>query len=524
MISVSDAWKEIHKQPLLPETFVEISVGVTDVGVEDELTVTGTNEAMFSRSRFSVKNTSSTTPPKYATLEHNLWALDGSRTVVPSSGTYATPGYVSQDDSLGGVSMVLDEVRQTTIPGLTITWSSEYGEYATDFKVEAKNGDTVVATTTVTGNTSNVTEVVLELTNYDSLTITILGWSEPKHRARIDFISFGHVMVFTKNDIFSYTHEQYGDLNSAELPKNSITFTLDNSDGRWNPSNPTGLARYLSERQRVIVRYGLDVNGVTEWIKAGTFYLSEWRTPSNGMEASFSARDSFEFLINDKSPALRGKISALVNVVALSLPADVVVNIDSALDDYIVTELGEDTQAELIQMGANATRCIIRHDRDGNVNIEPLNLAQTDYVIASALSYTHPEVTLSKPLREVSVRYGEEADDTHYNLSVGNSGERQTVENPFIVSEDQAVLVAEWVRDTMKNRKTVTGEFRADPRLDLFDIVAVESKYGVITPVAITNIQYSYTGAFRASYTGRVLVNENKNTLGTFVLGTSKLS
>ncbi len=511
MIPVSDAWKEIHKQPLLPETFVEISVGVTDVGVEDEMTVTGTNEAVFSRSRFSVRNTSSATPPKYATLEHNLWALDGSRGVVPSSSPYTTPGYVSQDDSLGGVSMVLDEVRETSVPGLTITWSDEYGEYATDFKVEAKNGDTVVATTTVTGNTSVVTEVALELTDYDSLTVTVLGWSEPLHRARIDFISFGHVMVFTKNDIFSYTHEQYGDLNSAELPKNSITFTLDNSDGIWNPSNPTGLARYLSERQRVIVRYGLDVDGVTEWIKAGTFYLSEWRTPSNGMEASFSARDSFEFLVNEKAPAIMGKLSTLVELAAMRLPDDVAVKVDPALDDYTVTELGEDTRAEMVQMGANATCCVIRHDRDGNINIEPLNLTQTDYTITSALSYTHPEVTLSKPLREVSVRYGEENADTRYDLSVGNSGEKQTVDNPFVVSEDQAILVAEWVRDTMKQRKTVSGEYRADPRLDLFDLVAVESKYGTIDTVAITNIKYAYTGSFRGSYVGRVLTGENKS-------------
>jgi hypothetical protein len=223
------------------------------------------------------------------------------------------------------------------------------------------------------------------------------------------------------------------------------------------------------------------------------------------MEAVFEARDSFEFIINEKAPAQWGGLGTLIAHTKMTMPLDVVMNIDPSLDQYIVTELGEDTQAELVQMGANAGRCVIRHDRDGNVNIEPLNLTQTDYVITSDLSYTHPEVTLSKPLREVSVRYGEQTDAPRFDLLVSKVGEKQTVDNPFILSEEQASLVAEWVRDTMQNRKTVTGEFRADPRLDLYDIVSVESKYGVITPVAITNIKYSYTGSFRATYTGRVL-------------------
>lgn len=80
--------------------------------------------------------------------------------------------------------------------------------------------------------------------------------------------------------IISYSHEQSGDLLTGAIPKHSIEFTVNNIDGRWNPSNPTGLEKYLSERQKLIVRYGMDVDGTIEWIKAGTFYLSEWSAPS----------------------------------------------------------------------------------------------------------------------------------------------------------------------------------------------------------------------------------------------------
>jgi hypothetical protein len=79
-------------------------------------------------------------------------------------------------------------------------------------------------------------------------------------------------------------------------------------------------------------------------------------------------------------------------------------------------------------------------------------------------------------------------------------------------------MIADWVKETIEPRKIVTGEFRADPRLDLYDIVSVESKYGSIDWVVITDIKYTYSGSFRASYTGHVI-----NT-PVFVLNQSRLN
>ena len=504
MIAVSDAWKDIQQRFILPETFLEITCGITDVGVQDLVVPSGTNEAKFSTVENIAGNTGSITAKRYATLERNLWALDGSRSVIPDDGPYGNAGYVSNNFSYAGVELTFPEPRQTAIPGLTLTWSSEYGEYPTQFSVTAKNGDTVVASAYVGDNTSSVSVVNMEMVDYDSLTIEVYAWSLPDHRARIDLVMFGHVISFGKNDVMRFTHEQHGDLNSGELTKNSIEFALDNSTGQWNPSNPTGLGRYLSERQKVNVRYGMDVNGSTEWIKAGTFYLSEWRTPANGMEASFVARDVFEYLLNEPYTGARsGTLQEFVTAAFADAPEDLELSVDDSLGSITATlDESEHTRAEVAQMSANAAGCIIRHDRNGKTFIEPLNAEHSGYSITTALSYAHPEMTLAKPLKSVSVSYG---DSQAYVLDVAQSGETQTVNNPLVVTQGQAQTLAEWVRDTMESRKTIDGEFRADPRLDLFDIVTVESKYGQIAPVAITNIKYHYSGAFRASYTGRVL-------------------
>lgn len=508
MIAVSDAWKNIQYRFLLPETFVEIDCTITEASVQGEAEIFGENEEVFSNTASVLYDTTKTV--KYATNELNLWALDGTMTITPDSAPYADAGYASSIDAKGSVTVKLPEVHSNPTSGVTITWSSRYDEYPSEFTITAKNGDDVVLEKVVTGNTSQVTAVFEQLQNYDSLTISVSDWDLPYRRVRIEKVVMGYVMTFTKKEIFGYTHEQNGHLNSGELPKNSIDFTLDNTDGKWNPSNPEGLEQYLSERQKIKVRYGLDVDGVVEWIKAGTFYLSEWRVPSNGLEASFVARDIFEYLLNETyTGRTTGTLYEFVVDAFRSagVPDDFVYDISDVLRNY-TAELPEDEHkcAEIIQMCANAASCVCYQDRDGVLHIIPFDKTLSDYTITSALSYSHPEVELSKPLKNVSVSYGDDRETYLISPPIGQSGEVQTVSNPLVSTETQASSVARWVADMLSTRQTVKGEYRADPRLDVFDVVTVESdKYGTLTPVAITNIKYSYSGSFKATYTGRVL-------------------
>lgn len=507
MIAVSDAWKAVQPRFLLPETFVEVDCTIVDADTQESATIRGENEAVFSNTASTLYDT--TKMVKYATTELNLWALDGSVSITPDSPPYADVGYSSDADSTGKVIVTLPEVHNSATSGVTITWGSRYDEYPSEFTVTAKNGETVVFERHITGNTSQVTALFEQFQNYDSIEISVLGWDLPYRRVRIEKVVIGYVMTFGKKDIFSYTHEQIGHLNSGGLPKNSVSFTLDNTDGKWNPSNSTGIGQYLSERQKIKVRYGLDVDGVVEWIKAGTFYLSEWRVPSNGLEAIFVARDIFEYLLNETYTGIRtGTLYELIVAAFKSagVPDDFTYRLSSILQTYSATlDDGEYKCAEIIQMCANAAQCVCYQDREGILHIEPLDKTQSDYMITSALSYSHPEVELSKPLKNVSVSYGT---DQTYLLSppISYSGEIQTVNNPLVENSTQASAIARWVADMLKTRQTVGGEYRADPRLDVFDIVTVESeKYGTLSPVVITDIRYNYTGSFKATYTGRVL-------------------
>lgn len=509
MITVSDAWKDIQQRFLLPETHIEIDCGVFDDEAQSVAEASGTSEAVFSNAPGVVKELNNVA--KYATLEHNLWLLDGTHTVLPSSGTYENAGYVSDVESTGSVTVTFPTIRTNAVSGITVTWSQKFDEYAKTFSVFGMNGEETVGEVTVTNNKDRTSIVYLPLQNYESVIVQVHEWSIPNRRVRIENIVIGHVLKFTKSDLLSFTHEMDGDLLSGKLPKYSIEFTLDNSDGQWDPNNPTGMAQYLSERQKITVKYGLDVNGTVEWIKAGTFYLSEWHAPPNGLEARFVARDIFEFMMGvEMQSAQTSNISELINS---AIPEGFSAVYDSSLPDYSYDYnpiIVVDTAAEMVQKCANAVRAILKFDRDGVLHIEPLNKTISEYIylanttgIPLSLSYTYPEITLSKPLKKVSVVGG---GSISYVLDdVNASGERQTLVNGYIIDETNAEQVAEWVSSILKNRKTIRGEFRADPRLDLYDIVRVEDRYGRLLTVAITNIKYTFSGSFRGIYTGRVL-------------------
>ena len=516
MIEVSDAWKDIQQRFLLPETFIEIDCGITDDEAQSVASASGTNETAFSNAPGVVDNLTDVT--KYATLEHNLWALDGTQSILPASGTYSNAGYVSNIESTGSVTVTFPEIRVTAISGITITWSEKYGEYAKTFSVIGKNGENIVGEVTVTDNKESTNIVYLPLENYDSIEVQVHEWSLPNRRVRIEDIVIGHVLKFSKGDLLGFTHEMDGDLLSGKIPKYSIEFTLDNSDGRWDPNNPTGMAQYLSERQKITVKYGLDVNESIEWIKAGTFYLSEWYAPPNGIEARFVARDAFEFLLatdltktSNMSSTQYGNLASIISWATGSLYIDgIKVDVsDPALADSQGRQYNaEGTFAEMVQKCANAACCILRYDREGALYVEQLKNTLTEYQIPLALSYSYPEITLSKPLKKVVVDYGKvdgNGNSVVHELSVANNGEIQTVTNDYIYTEEAAQAVAEWVSKALKTRKTVSGEFRADPRLDLYDVVKVEDRYGRWLTVAITNIKYTFNGAFRGTYTGRII-------------------
>lgn len=528
MIAVSDAWKAEHEKLLVPEGFVEISYLLSPNGLQESAFASG-DSAMYAYDELVTDPTREFTP--YATNELNLWVLDGSREILPAG--RGNIGYVGGNFGTGWVEIALPDTRTDLLAGITITWGENYSEYATDFTITAFNGGNRVGQKRVTDNTSVTSVVELNWRNYELLVIDINAWSLPQRRPKIATVQLGYLVTFGKKDLLNFTHTQKTCLCTGELPKNSISFAMDNSTGRWNPNSPDGVERYLSNRQQMKVRYGYDINGKTEWIKAGTFYLSEWHTPSNGMEARFEARDLLEYMIDEPYTGIRsGTLYEIASdaVAKAKLPFGAVVQIDEVLRNYSTSFTGDKTIAEVLQLCANAACCVMYQDRNGVLHITRAALPASGFTIPKRTQYTWPEFALSKPLANVEVSGGTDSEKQElaascdnegnvclelvgdgstsepltYRLVVDSDGETQTVQNEFISTVEQAAEVAEWIAANLETRQTVSGEWRADPRFDVLDNITLETKLGTVSSVWLNELTYSFNGAFRGTFNGYI--------------------
>ena len=503
MVSVSNDWKAAQKETILPESFVELTYWITEPGAQREASATN-NGVTFYSNPDAIVDTTSKNFQKFATLENNMWSLDGSFVLLQDKAPYGDTGYVA-DAEYPTVTISFPSVRTELVPGITIVWSETYDEYATRCRITALNGTEVIKSEEFLNNSVR-TMIDMPISGYDKIHIEIIDWVVADHRPRIERVYLGAMEVYTKADLLKYSHTQSVDLLSTELPKNQIVFSLDNSSSIWNPDNPVGNVRYLADRQEVSVRYGYKLANGIEWIPGGTFWVSEWDTPSNGLEATFTARDLLEFM---NIPYTGPRAGTLYDIAVAALAQADLPRADNGNPRYLVDEAlktistdfsadeGSYTAAIILQMVANAGQCVMYQDREGFLRIERFTPQLSDHEITQDVSYTHPERVLTKPPKSVSIN------ETMWTENVASAGEVVGINNPVITQEDNATDVGGWAASVLRRRNLIKGSYRPDPRLDVLDVVSIESKYSEKFIAAVTEITYEYNGAFRGQYTGR---------------------
>ena len=538
MQTVSEEWKRVHEQTLLNESFVEVSLTIADPESVADATSQDNGAVYISDSTQVVSEVEKTVIP-YCTLEQNMWLLDGSRQIIPEI-EHEDSGYISDvlcdsecvfSTQMPVISVNFSKVFTKSIPGITITWSVANEEFADSFIVRVYQAGFIFAEKEVIGNTSVKSVVMMEIDDYDRIDILIKKWCLPNHRARVEKVLVGVDMVYSKTELFDYTHTQSVDPLSTSLPKAEIQFSISNVGGEYNPYNPQGMGKYLMERQEVKARYGLKRNDNTiEWIKGGTFYLSDWSAKQNGIVANFTARDLLEFMSDiyydpKEQEGLRTLYDMAVDVLRSSrLPLN-----NDGTEKWVVDEslksiqtfakLPEDSRANCLQLIANMGMCVLHQDRTGTLHIEPLVLDNnyTDYVINSFNSYTKPEYSLSKPINNVVVK---EYFHTHNvdgwrsevtgQASAGGvdntlGDEVIVVDNPVITEwEGEASKVGWWMYEHLRRRRGLDFSWRSDVRLDALDVITSPQEYNE-ERVLMTEIKFKYNGAFRGTGKGKVI-------------------
>ena len=516
-VKPSDKWLAQYNNTLVPETFIQITYHASDDAAQTDAIASSGSQTVFSNAA-SITNLDASVSGNYATGETNLWVLDGSLDIVPNSEPYQECGYVSGEcvssTNHPTIAFSFSKIHEEKIPGLTIVWSEILNEWAKSFKVSAYKGSTLLSENQIIDNNSIETPVEFEISNYDSIVLEVIEWCIPNRRARVEQIEFGQRVRFDKKDLLSYSHQSKRDPISGQLSKDSISFSIDNSDQKWNPINPDGLYKYLYERQAVFVKYGMDLDGQTEWINGGKFYLSSWSVPSNGITASFEARDALAFLIDSLYTGRKSGTLYEICYDALELldVSGISYYINESLKDYTTDFSNGNSSyknADVLQLSANAAGMALYQTRSGQIRIDrvpylPENKSDI-YEITEINDYQYPEITFSNKLKNIS--YSLNGASSLYPNGATGDGVTQSVNNALIsssiVSQPKNVLTESY--KVLSNRRKATLSYRASPHNDALDFVKLNHQFGYSSNLLITDVSYTFNGSFKGSVTGYMI-------------------
>jgi hypothetical protein len=518
MVEVSDKWKEKFNETLVPESFVEITCGITEPGINKKATIVTSSAAPFSTFH-NIALSDNAFISRYSTGEPNLTVLDGSCSIVPSSPPYGTTGFLSaeifDDSNHPVIRLELPSENKSSVPGVSICWSTVFGEYATDFSVSAYLGTSKLKTVTVNGNKSVRSDVEAELSGFDAVEIEVLKWCLPDRRVRIEQVKIGRYLVFDKTKILSYSHSSARDPISGQLSQESISFSLDNSDRTWDSVNPQGIYKYIYERQPVTVRYGMDVDGKTEWVSGGMFFLSEWSVPANSIEASFQARDAFLYLSSTKYTGRKyGTLYEMCYDALELLEADeITFDISDELKDYSTDITSDEStyhNSDILQLAANAAGMALYQTRDGVIKINRVYGADTSNPVLDIPvlnNYSWPEITFAQNMLNVVTTAG--GVTYAYPESPSGKGVSQTLSNVMltkdILAKSRNALTESY--GVLSNRRKASLTYRASPTIDALDMVKIHHQFNYDAVLLATNVKYTFNGCFKGTVEGYMMAD-----------------
>lgn len=502
MQPVSQAWLDNQLNPVVTKGFLKLSLYVanTDLYMNTTTCTVADSETDASNPSNLIEEENVTKPQSVLGL--NQFVLDGNTDILDSlhEGVYSKRFTRPNDGTQYGNDMVvtiqLDVPTTKKCRNIELVFDENRG-YAVSFTITFNTSP--ATTINVTNNTSTSVNVPLnDIDGFDKITIQLKKWSLPYQKMVLNYVFLGFLKTFSEKDIVSYTARNSVSLDNDTLPTDEIDFEIDNSEGVFDsdPNNTSyeNIYKYLSSRQKVVVSYGYEFSGMKEWIKGGTFYLSEWNAPQGGIIASFVAKNNLSFFSQKYTLSANTDLLTLANnllqmegisVALRDLDADLA-NMTTDITDPVTFTIVEGLQ-KIAQASNKALWC----DRDGVIHINDISNLTLDssYPVDLTNCYSYPEISLDEEVKSVTV-----GGQTITNTGV-SKGNQMQIDNNFIPSGSETTVANYYL--ALKNKRTnYECSLRIDPRIELLDIVKLTNKNNYEENVIVTGSTVDYNGAF----------------------------
>lgn len=370
MQKVSKAYKESMKSSLRERAYIMISFGLVNQEAQAKATVDNGSYAYYSnKDNIFGEHIDDTV---YATLEEEFTKVDGSMFFLPRAtegGRYYDTGIVSDklvSEARCEVVISLNTIA-TDFKGLTINFGENY---PVDFDIVGSTGQTIE----FRGNTKSKwsTEEVLENTTY--IKLVFYKMKNPQSRLRIYSIMFGYGLVYYNDSVMSSALDSYVSPIGADVPQFDFSVTLKNYDHYFNVDNPNSAINYLETGQEMDIMYGYQTPGsdTIEWIQGNHLWCSEWESDDN--TATIRCQDIFRNMDGEYVKGLYSAAGKSYYTLAEEILKDAGISeyyIDPRLKKlYSNNPIPRMKYKEVLQIIANACRCVLTQSRDGKVQIK----------------------------------------------------------------------------------------------------------------------------------------------------------
>lgn len=518
MQSVSNDWIAANNKNFLPLSDISLSYFVENTDITQYYSSTGsTSYGMWLYENSNDLYNKLATYKPFIILDYGNFILDGN--YMPEDQVQTSKGWALSGAFSGTMYYMyirFSQVISTTLKNITIKWGEAFGSAPSSTTIRWYNGSTQVGSLVYNlADNETTSKITLNATGFTEIRIGI-SCPKPNTAAFIEQILFGDEMVFGKKDIVKVVQKDIIDPNNLTLPTHTLSFELNNTDERFNPDNPSGIYSYLKEGQELILKYGLKINNSFEYILGGIYFLTSWSVPSNSITATFEAGSKLDFMDNTFTG---GTTSAVEHSTILSnvISQGNVLSSWFSIDNNLLSNSGiaylfnnKAKLNEMIQYICNANRIKLYIDRQGIIHIDTLfdgylsSLTQEDYTIGQKISFKEGEYELIRPLKEVVMTFANsmESQEVHYSVLTGHDGVSQTLTNQLISTAANVLDVNRQVIRVLSNRKRISGSFRPDIRLDIWDKIYITNKYATNLSVLITELEITYNGAFSGTYKG----------------------
>lgn len=370
MQKVSKVYKESMKSSLRERAYIMISFGLVNQEAQAKATVDNGSYAYYSnKDNIFGEHIDDTV---YATLEEEFTKVDGSMFFLPRAtegGRYYDTGIVSDkliSEARCEVIISLNTIA-TDFKGLTINFGENY---PVDFDIVGSTGQTIE----FRGNTKSKwsTEEVLENTTY--IKLVFYKMKNPQSRLRIYSIMFGYGLVYYNDSVMSSALDSYVSPIGADVPQFDFSVTLKNYDHYFNVDNPNSAINYLETGQEMDIMYGYQTPGsdTIEWIQGNHLWCSEWESDDN--TATIRCQDIFRNMDGEYVKGLYSAAGKSYYALAEEILKDAGISeyyIDPRLKKlYSNNPIPRVKYKEVLQIIANACRCVLTQSRDGKVQIK----------------------------------------------------------------------------------------------------------------------------------------------------------